>query len=186
MVLPEKKTYGYRERDEAKRQEFRERLKSLAAGQIVYADESGMDERDGQYDYGYSEKGERLHDLKSGNRKGRVNMIAAWSEGKLFAPFTVEGSCNRTVFEIWLESCLLPMLTANQILLIDNATFHKGGRIAEILAKAECEVWYLPPYSPDLNKIERCWSWLKSRVRKQLKSYPSLREAMDEVLRLAS
>lgn len=127
-----------------------------------------MDERDGQYDYGYSPEGERIYDLKSGKRKERVNMIAAWSQGKLLAPFTVEGSCNRTVFEIWLENCLLPQLRPHQVLIIDNATFHQGGRIQAILEKAQCEVWYLPPYSPDLNKIERCWFWLKSRIRKQL------------------
>ncbi len=45
------------------------------------------------------------------------------------APFTVEGACNRTVFETWLESCLLALLKAGQVLVLDNATFHKGGRI---------------------------------------------------------
>ena len=145
-----------------------------------------MDERQGQYDYGYSPKGKRLFDLKSGSRRGRINMIAAWSQGRLFAPFTVEGSCTRTVFELWLENCLLPELTANQVLILDNATFHKGGRIKEILAKAKCVVWYLPPYSPDLNKIEQCWSWLKSRIRKGLKQSLSLRDAMEMTLKSAA
>ena len=53
-----------------------------------------MDERQGQYDYGYSPKGERLFDLKNGSRRSRMNMIAAWNQGQLLAPFTVEGSCN--------------------------------------------------------------------------------------------
>jgi transposase len=183
---PEKKTYGYRERDEQKRQAFREQLSKLKPEQIIYCDESGMDERDGQYDYGYSPKGTRLHDLKAGSRHGRVNMIAAWSNGRLFAPFTLEGSCNREVFEVWLEHCLLPELKPNQVLIMDNAAFHKGGRIAEILARAKCEVLYLPPYSPDLNKIEQCWSWLKHRTRKKLPQTSSLREAMDITLREAT
>lgn len=143
-----------------------------------------MDSRD-DYGYGYSPKGERLHALKSGRRQGRVNTIAAWCDGDLMAPFTLEGACNRSVFEIWLETCLIPILKPGQKLVIDNATFHKGGRIEQLVRDAGCEVWYLPPYSPDLNKIERCWSWLKSRIRHQLQHFASLREAMEHVLRLA-
>lgn len=144
-----------------------------------------MDSRD-DYDYGYSLKGTRLYDLKSGRREGRVNMIAALCNAQLLAPFTIEGACNRVVFETWLETCLIPQLKPGQILVIDNATFHKGGRITELLEAAGCEVWYLPPYSPDLNKIEKCWSWLKSRIRKQLQQFPTLRQAMEYVLKLAS
>ena len=69
---------------------------------------------------------------------------------------------------------------------MDNATFHKGGRIEQLIREAGCGVLYLPPYSPDLNKIEKCWSWLKSRIRKQLDQFDTLRETMEHVLRLAS
>ncbi len=54
------------------------------------------------------ELGQRFHALKSGRREGRVNMIAALCDQNLIAPFTVEGACNRTVFETRLETCLLP------------------------------------------------------------------------------
>ena len=182
---PKKKTYGYRERDEHKRDDFRRLLATVGLEQLVFADESGMDQRD-DYPYGYSPKGERLYALKSGRRSGRVNMIAAYCNGHLLAPFTVEGACNRNVFEMWLETCLIPMLKPGQKLIIDNATFHKGGRIEALVEAVGCQVWYLPPYSPDLNKIENCWSWLKSRIRKCLDQFDSLREAREHVLRLAS
>ncbi|WP_255532469.1 transposase [Microcoleus sp. LEGE 07076] len=45
---------------------------------------------------------------------------------------------------------------------------------------------YLPPYSLDLNKIELCWSWLKSRIRKQLEQFDCLRDAIEESWRFAS
>jgi transposase len=157
----------------------------LSRSLIVYADEAGMDERD-DYGYGYSPQGERFYDLKSGRRTGRVNMIAALCADQLLAPFTIEGACNRQVFETWLETCLIPTLKPGQKLVIDNATFHKGGRIEQLVQAVGCEVWYLPPYSPDLNKIERCWSWLKSRIRKQLERFPTLRAAMEHILSLAS
>lgn len=112
--------------------------------------------------------------------------LMALSQQQLMAPFTVEEACNRAVFETWLETCLVPILQAGQRVVMDNATFHKGGRIKQLIQSIGCEVLYLPPYSPDLNKIERCWSWLKSRIRKHLNYLGSLRDAMEHVLRSAS
>ena len=109
-------------------------------------------------------------------------MIAAWCQGRLFAPFTVEGACNRKVFETWLETCLIPSLQPGQLVIADNATFHKGGRINQLIEAAGRQLHYLPPYSPDLNKIERCWSWFKSRIRKQINQFDCLRDAIENVL----
>lgn len=144
-----------------------------------------MDSRD-DYAYGWSERGAKFHALKSGRREGRVNMIAALCHQQLIAPFTIEGACNRAVFEMWLNRCLLPELKPGQVVVLDNATFHKGGRIEQLIQDAGCQLLYLPPYSPDLNKIEQCWAWLKSRIRKQLAQFESLRDAMEHVLYLAS
>jgi len=152
---------------------------------VVYVDEAGMDNRE-DYSYGWNEKGQRFHALKSGRRQGRVNMIAAFCNRKLMAPFTVEGSCNRTVVEIWLETCLIPLLWPGQVVVMDNATFHKGGNIEQLIEEAGCQLLYLPAYSPDFNTIEQCWSWLKSRIRKQLNQFDCLRDAMEYVLHLAS
>ncbi len=113
-------------------------------------------------------------------------MIAALCNQKLMAPFTVEGACNRVVFEIWLETCLIPVLKPGQVVVMDNATFHKRGRIEQLIQEAGCQLLYLPAYSPDFNKIEQCWSWLKNRIRKQLEQFECLRDAMEYVLHLAS
>ena len=180
-----KKTYGYPERDEAKRAAFMEQLATLEPEDIVYADESGMDRRD-DYGYGWNEEGKRFYALKSGRRQGRVNMIAAYCNRQLMAPFTIEGSCNRNVFETWIETCLIRCLKPGQWLVIDNATFHKGGRIEVLIEQAGCKVLYLPPYSPDFNKIEKCWSWIKSRIRHGLTEFDCLHDAMENVLKLAS
>jgi len=143
-----------------------------------------MDARD-DYGYGWSPAGARVEGLKSGRRQGRVNMIAAYRAGQLLAPFTVEGACNRTVFEIWLETCLMPVLKPGDWVIVDNATFHHGGRITALIEAVGAQVVYLPPYSPDLNRIEKCWAWLKSRIRKQLRDAMPLREAMETVLKQA-
>lgn len=144
-----------------------------------------MDNRD-EYSYGWNPQGQRFYALKTGRRVGRVNMIAAWCAQQLLAPFTVDGACNRAVFETWVEICLVPVLQPGQVVILDNATFHKGGRIQQLIEQAGARLLYLPPYSPDLNKIEHCWSWLKSRIRKCLSLFECLRDAMEHVLHLAS
>ena len=109
-------------------------------------------------------------------------MIAALCNQKLSAPFSIEGACNRTVFEIWLETSLVPTLIKGQVVVMDNATFDKGGRIEELIQNAGCKLLYLPPSSPDLNKIEKCWSWLKIRIRKLKNQCDCLRSATLECL----
>jgi hypothetical protein len=160
-----------------------------------------MDSRS-DYAYGWSKRGQKFEALKSGRRNCRVNMIAAYCQKQIFAPFTVEGICNRTVFEregcwgnpsipnrvveTWLERCLIPALEPGQVVIMDNATFHKGGRIQELIESAGCHLLYLPPYSPDLNHLEKCWAWLKSRIRHLLSSSMNLRVAMEFVLKDAT
>ena len=74
---------------------------------LGYVDKAGMDER-GDYGYGYAPAGERVYDLKSGDRQGRINMIADYRGTELIASFTLEEACHRTVFETWLDIYLIP------------------------------------------------------------------------------
>jgi transposase len=148
---------------------------------IVYVDEAGTDNRE-DCGFSWNLRGQRFHALKSGRRQGRVNTIAALCQEQLMAPFTVEGSCNRVVFEIWLETCLIHELKPGQVAVVDRATFHKGGRIEQLIQEAGCELLYLPACSPDFNKIERCRSSAGSRIRKQLEQFECLRDAMEYVL----
>jgi transposase len=74
---------------------------------------------------------------------------------------------------------LLPKLERGDIIIIDNSRFHKGEYIREIIESAGCEIWYLPPYSPDLNKIENWWAFLKTSMRQRLKEFETVRECVD-------
>jgi hypothetical protein len=90
---------------------------------------------------------------------------------------------------------LIPQLEPGDIIIVDNATFHKGETIREIVENAGCELWYLPAYSPDLNKIERemCrgflglqnravenwWSVLKTWMKQMLPEFKTVRECVD-------
>ena len=134
---------------------------------LVYLDESGIDDNE-VYAYGWSPKGSRVYGMKNGDRQKRLSIVAALNQKTIKAPLVFEGSCNRKVFEVYVEKVLIPELIPGQTVILDNASFHKGGRIIEMIEAAECKVLYLPPYSPDFNPIENHWAALKNTMRKNL------------------
>ena len=148
----------------------------------MYADEAGIDNRS-DYPYGYSLKGERVYALKDGKRTERVSWVAALKGEKVIAPMTFDGTCNRSLMEMWLQDSLLPQLSAGDVLVIDNASFHKGQTIDEMVAEADCEILFLPPYSPDLNEIEHWWFPLKNQMRKTRGEFDSFRECVDSAFK---
>jgi transposase len=185
LVLPEKKTYGYQERSEEKRREFYLKISQKEAEELVYVDESGIDNRE-DYGYGWNKKGQRFYDLKSGKRSIRVSIISGLCQGKLIAPLTFVGSCNRSLFEQWLAEKLIPELKSGQTVILDNATFHKSEKIRELIELSGCELQYLPPYSPDLNDIEHYWFPIKNRVRKSVGTIEDFRERVDTAFSIMS
>jgi transposase len=88
-------------------------------------------------------------------------------------------------FETGLETYLISELQPGNWIVIDNASFHHGGRIEAMIEAVGCKVIYLPPYSPDLDRIEKGWGWIKSRVPKLLRDSYGLRKAIDTVLEQA-
>lgn len=80
---------------------------------------------------------------------------------------------------MWLEKCLLPSLEPGDIIIIDNASFHKGEELRKMIEKVGCEMWYSPPYSPDLNKIENWWAVLKMEMKQRRKEFETVKECVD-------
>ena len=144
---------------------------------MYIVDEPRIDNRE-DYPYGYGVKGKRVPGMQSGKRTERISWIAAINQSKMFTPLTFTGSCNRDLFENWLENCLLPKLKPGQVIIF-AITFHKSIYIEELVAKKGCEIWYLPPISPDFNKIERWWFVLKNWIRQRLKKFSNFRDCVD-------
>jgi transposase len=174
-----KKTYGYRERDEQARLEFFQQISGYAKERFVYIDEAGVDNRV-DYPYGYCHSSERFETLKLGHATERVSMISAWWCGSIVAPMVFEGYCNSIVVGEWMETFLKPELLPGQIVIIDNASFHSKTKIKKMMAQAGCEVVFLPPYSPDLNKIEKFWARLKNHLSKIINNFDSLVNALNQ------
>ena len=64
-----------------------------------------------------------------------------------------KGNVNKEIFILWVKEMLIPTLKKGDIVVMDNASFHKDGIIRRLLRKSGCGLWYLPTYSPDLNPI---------------------------------
>lgn len=120
-----------------------------------------------------------MYALKDGKRTERVSWIAALRGDKVFAPMTFEGTCNRLLMEQWLQDNLLPQLKGGDVIVMDNASFHKGQTIEELVSQAGCEILYLPSYSPDLNEIEHWWFPLKNQMRKTRPEFDTFRDCVD-------
>lgn len=66
---------------------------------------------------------------------------------------------------------------------MDNAAFHKSEKTRLLIEQANCKLLFLPPYSPDLNPIEKFWANLKAKVKKIIGKFATLAEAIDHVFR---
>lgn len=93
-------------------------------------------------------------------------MIAAYRQKKLEAPFRFKGYTDINIFNIWVQHCLVPVLTKGDWVILDNGAFHKSPQTQKLIEDVGAHLLFLPPYSPDLNKIEPQWATLKARLRK--------------------
>lgn len=172
----------YTERNEEQRQEFLQSLRDISCERIVWVDECGVEERIDRV-YGRSPKGQRIFGDISGKRThNRLSIIAAYCCKKLIAPFRFQGYTNTSVFETWIEKCLIPVLVPGQIVILDNAAFHKSPRIQSKIEAVGAKVMFLPPYSPDINKIEPQWAVFKSKLKKYKHLYKNFLHNVDQQL----
>ena len=81
------------------------------------------------------------------------------------APLTFEGYCDSALIEAWFEQQLCPVLRPGQVVILDNASFHRHQRLRQLLATVGCWLLPLPAYSPDLNKIEPLWNTIKNYIK---------------------
>ena len=131
---------------------------------MVYIDETGIDT------YLYREharapRGKKIIGEVSGRKFARQSIVAAKCGNEILAPFGYTGTCDAKLFNFWLESMLIPNLKPGQIIIMDNASIHKSETTKKLIKKAGCTLIFLPPYSPDLNPIERFWAKLKKKLR---------------------
>ena len=142
----------------------------------MYVDECGID----QYlyrEFAYSPRGQKVVAKVSGKKFKRTNIVAGICQGEWLAPMEYNGTTDSVLFELWFQSCLLQEVSRGSVIVLDNATFHKKTVLPDLAKGYGCEVLFLPPYSPDLNPIEKKWAWLKKRLRNILPDSSSFQDA---------
>ncbi|MGH9786332.1 MAG: IS630 family transposase [Terriglobia bacterium] len=100
------------------------------------------------------------------------------------ASVVFDGPTDATIFRAYVEQCLAPALQDGDIVVMDNLTSHKVIGVRESIEAVGATVWYLPPYSPDLNPIEKLWAKVKAWLRRvAARSVERLIQAVGEALR---
>lgn len=95
-----------------------------------------------------------------------TTVIAALDHTGIAGSLLVEGAADRLVFNTFVEQVLAPRLEPGQIVVWDNLSVHKSTLARQAIEARGCELWFLPPYSPDFNPIEQAFSKLKAYLRR--------------------
>lgn len=124
----------------------------------------------------------RSYAEQSGFKRKRLSIVAGYEFGSrsIVAPFEYDGYTDTEIFNLWFTQELLPSLRAEQVVIMDNASFHKSPVLAMEAKKYGVEIIYLPAYSPDLNPIEKFWANLKRNIRKIIKKCRNLQDAITQ------
>ena len=147
----------------------------------IYVDETGSDSYYYR-EYGYAPRGEKVFGEIAGRKFGRTNLVAAKLGNRLLAPMYYNESTDSAVFEVWFEGRFMPLLSPGYVVIMDNASFHRKEELRKIAARYQVQLLFLPPYSPDLNPIEKTWANIKRWLKSHMREYDSFEDALEAAL----
>jgi len=108
-----------------------------------------------------------------------MTIPGAMSLRGMVATMTIEEATDAEIFRAYVDRVLCRALRPGSVVVMDNLSSHKVKGVRERIENRGAEVLYLPPYSPDLNPIEKAWSKLKQSLRA---AKARSREALDEAI----
>jgi transposase len=164
----EKKSLHAAERDteanQERRAEFLERIYSTPLDKLIFLDESGVTTSMTRL-YARCLGGRRIHEATPGSHWKIMTILGAMSTRGMIATMTIEEATDTEIFLAYLDHVLCPQLRPGDVVVMDNLSSHKVNGVRQRIEAAGAELLYLPPYSPDLNPIEKAWSKLKLLLR---------------------
>lgn len=140
-------------------------LGRIDPSRLVYLDETGA-KTNLTSTYARAPSSQRAVGQKPAGHYHNTTLISAIRQTGIAGSLAFDGACDTTAFCVYLDEVLLPNLNPGDVLVMDNLQVHKSAAVQRRLAEKEIQVLYLPPYSPDLNPIERMFSKLKNELRK--------------------
>jgi transposase len=133
--------------------------------------------------YGRAPHGNRVYDKVIRNYGKNVTLLASMTLKGMQAAMTLEGAVDEAAFEAFIQNVLLPTLRPGQIVIMDNLSSHKTDVVEQLIKQADCQLLFLPSYSPDLSPIEEAFSKLKALLRRcRCQTIPDLLKAIAEGL----
>jgi transposase len=115
---------------------------------------------------GRCQRGKRLVAKVPQGRWRTLTFLAALRCNRIDAPCVIDGPINGLSFAAYVEQVLLPTLSVGDIVVMDNLGSHKRQAVRRLIRAAGAKLFFLPPYSPDLNPIEQVFAKLKTLLRK--------------------
>jgi len=115
---------------------------------------------------GWAPRGQKLLAKVPQGRWRTMTFLAALRCDRIDAPCVIDGPINGGSFLAYVEQMLLPALRQGDIVIIDNLGSHKGKAVRRLIRSVGAKLFFLPPYSPDLNPIEQVFAKLKTLLRK--------------------
>lgn len=131
---------------------------------------------------GWGPKGKRLRGLAPHGHWRTMTFLGALRSDDITAPCVFEGPINGECFRAWVEQQLVTTLQPGDIVVMDNLGSHKAKAVRDAIHGAGARLWFLPPYSPDLNPIEQAFSKIKHWMR--LAQKRTVEEVSDQLGRL--
>lgn len=112
-----------------------------------------------------------------------LTILGAMSTSGIIAAMTIEAATDRDIFLVYLNEVLGPRLRPGDVVVMDNLSSHKVDGVRQCIEQMGAELLYLPPYSPDLNPIEKAWAKLKLLLRSaKARTKEALDDAITELL----
>jgi transposase len=184
----EKKSIHSVERDteenRRRREEFLARIQSIPPERLIFQDESGVTTSMTRL-YGRAPRGIRIHETTPGGHWQILTILSAMNLRGMLATMTVPAATDAEIFLAYLDHVLCPKLTPGDVVVLDNLSSHKVHGVRERIEQCGAEILYLPPYSPDLNPIEKAWAKLKQHLRTvKSRSNEELQNAIAQALPL--
>lgn len=116
--------------------------------------------------YGRAAPGERVREATPGYSGKHYTIVAALSLTEVTATWVLEDAMTREAFDVYVTQVLSPTLQPGDVVLIDNLNVHKSDTARQAIEAHGARLEFLPPYSPDLNPIEKCWAKVKTVLRR--------------------
>lgn len=150
--------------------------------QLIFIDETAITTHMARR-YGRGPKGERVIAHEALGSWKTHTLLAAIRPSGWSAAMVLKGPVDADAFVTYVEQCLVPTLKPGEIVILDNVSSHHDDRVRPLIQRTGATLYYLPPYSPDLNPIENAFSQLKAALKKLgEKTFDGLTSAVGRLL----